>query len=50
MVIRSLIVNFEFDLAFEGQIPKPTAAVTMSKFCSLMLQSVLIDFGSRAER
>ncbi|XP_006457133.1 hypothetical protein AGABI2DRAFT_123000 [Agaricus bisporus var. bisporus H97] len=28
-VIASLIVNFEFDLAFEGQIPKPTAAVTM---------------------
>ncbi|KXN85180.1 Cytochrome P450 3A29 [Leucoagaricus sp. SymC.cos] len=28
-VLASLIANFEFDLAYEGQIPKPTAAITM---------------------
>ncbi|KAL9708800.1 hypothetical protein Ac2012v2_007954 [Leucoagaricus gongylophorus] len=28
-VLASLITNFEFDLAYEGQIPKPTAAITM---------------------
>jgi len=31
LLCRSLIANFEFDLAYEGQVPKPTAAVTMSK-------------------
>ena len=29
-----MITNFEFDLAYEGQIPKPTAAITMSKWLS----------------
>ncbi|KAF9445293.1 cytochrome P450 [Macrolepiota fuliginosa MF-IS2] len=28
-VLSSLIANFEFDLAYEGQVPQPTAAVTM---------------------
>lgn len=28
-VLASLIANFEFDLAYEGQIPKPTAMITM---------------------
>ncbi|KAF9440469.1 hypothetical protein P691DRAFT_687585, partial [Macrolepiota fuliginosa MF-IS2] len=30
-VLVSLIVNFEFDLAYEGQIPQLTAAITMSE-------------------
>jgi hypothetical protein len=29
-VFRGLIVNFEFDPAFEGQKAKPAAAITMS--------------------
>ncbi|KAF9441620.1 cytochrome P450 [Macrolepiota fuliginosa MF-IS2] len=28
-VLASLIANFEFDLAHEGQVPQPTAAITM---------------------
>jgi len=33
---RSLIANFEFELAYEGQMPKPTAAVTMSELGSCL--------------
>jgi hypothetical protein len=29
---RALISNFEFEPAYEGQVPQPTAAVTMSAF------------------
>jgi len=30
MFVRGLIVNFEFDTAYEGQQAKPAAAITMS--------------------
>lgn len=29
--LRSLINNFVFEPAYEGQVPQPTAAITMSK-------------------
>lgn len=28
---RAIVVRFEFEKAFEGQVAKPTAAVTMSE-------------------
>jgi len=30
MSVRGLVVNFEFDTAYEGQRAKPAAAITMS--------------------
>lgn len=29
--LRALVAHFEFEPAYEGQVPQPTAAVTMSE-------------------